>query len=115
MAKGKPTSKISKGASGRKNHGPKRYLNHDIQPKALRMSIAKSGALSKYHSFDSFCLYLQSKGVRADYRMLWAEFRAIKTFDKNGEPLPDAQARLKDFFLNINEIAAQTMKKAKKA
>ena len=98
MAKGKPTSKIAKGANGRKNHGPKRHLQHDIFPKSLRMEIGKSGLFSKYDSFDSFCVAMQARNVRADYRLMW---------------LPGAKVAMKEFFDNAAQIGANVMKKAK--
>ena len=113
MAKGKPTSKIAKGANGRKNHGPKRHLQHDIFPKSLRMEIGKSGLFSKYDSFDSFCVAMQARNVRADYHLMWAEFRSIKTTDASGEPLPGAKVAMKEFFDNAAQIGVNVMKKAK--
>lgn len=105
MAKGKPASKVSKGANGRKNHGPKRHLDHDIFPKATRMGIAKTGLLSKYYSFDGFCVSMQARGVRADYKLLWARFCAIPCSDR---------AAQREFFANAKQIAQDEMKKLKK-
>lgn len=102
MAKGKPTSKIAKGASGRKNHGPKRHLNHDIAPKALRMYIERCGALDKFGSFDSFCLSMQARGVRADYRLMWNEFSKCKNRDEQVA-----------FFANAKQLGIEATKKQK--
>ena len=114
MAKGKPASKIAKGANGRKNHGPKRHLNHDVYPKALRMMFGRCGVLDKYSSFDSFCLSMQARGVRADMGLMWKAFREIPVNDKNGKPLPDARARLNDFFRNAKQISVEVMQNQKK-
>lgn len=65
MAKGKkPTSALSKGAKGRKNHGPKTHIHHDIYPKALRVAIAKCGVLTKYDNYDSWKLAVSARGGR---------------------------------------------------
>ncbi len=113
MAK-KPSPKTAKGFEHKK-HGPKRHLNHDYFPQALRMDMAQHGVLTKYNSFDSFCVSMQARGVRADYKLLWAEFRALKTMDKNGEPLPNAREMMRDFFVNAKQIGIEAMKKQKKA
>jgi len=105
MAKGKPVSKVSKGANGRKNHGPKRHLDHDVFPKATRMAIAKTGVLNKYSSFDDFCISMQARGVRADYKLLWARFCTIPCTDR---------AAQREFFANVKQIAQDEMKKLKK-
>ena len=104
MAKGKPASKISKGTNGRKNHGPKRHLDHDAFPKATRMELAKMGLLSKYYSFDGFCLSMQSRGVRADYKLLWARFCMIPNNNR---------AAQREFFANAKQIGENEMKKLK--
>ena len=102
MAKGKPTPKITKGAKGRKNHGPKRHLDHDIFPKALRMSMTSCGVLDKYGSYDSFCLAMQARGVRADFRIMWSEFCNCKN-----------KAAQDAFFANAKQIGLDVMKKQK--
>lgn len=114
MAKGKPASKIAKGAKGRKNHGPKRHLDHDIFPKAMRMEMGKAGLLSKYSSYDDFCVSMQARGVRADYKLLWAEFRALPVMDKKGNLLPNAREIQNNFFKNAKQIGMDAMKKQKK-
>lgn len=104
MAKGKPTSKIAKGAKGRKNHGPKRHLHHDIAPKALRMATAKSGVFSKYYDYDSFCLAMQARGVRSNTQVMWDEFRRLGKVDKDGNWIDDRAAQ-KEFLANAKEIS----------
>lgn len=107
MAKGKPTNKIAKGANGRKNHGPKRFLHHDIYPKATRMDIASSGALSKYDDFSSFCLAMQARGVRSDLDLMWGKFKSIKMIkNANGEWIFNRVAQ-DQFFKDAKNIASQ--------
>ena len=116
MAKGKPSPKITKGAKGRKNHGPKRHLHHSIAPRALRMSIARDGALSKYDDYDSFCLALQARGVRSNTQALWTEFRTLGKVDQNDNWIADRAAQNK-FFDDVKNIAMRLdpNKKHKKA
>lgn len=57
-----------------KNHGPKRHLFHDIQPKGTRMMMESLGLCDKYHHFDSFVLALQARGVKRDYEAQWQRF-----------------------------------------
>lgn len=90
MAK-KPVSKIAKGSAGRKNHGPKRHLHHEIYPKALRMSIADCGVLDKYNDFSSFCLALQARKVRGNYAAAWYDFKRIGKTDKYGNWIANRQ------------------------
>lgn len=114
MAKGKPTSKIAKGASGRKNHGPKRHLHHGFGPKALRQEMAKTGIFSKYTNFESFCLAMQARGVKADLHIMWDEFRKIPLIRlEDGEYIANRAAE-NNFFKQAPEISA-TILKAQKA
>lgn len=114
MAKGKPSPKITKGAKGRKNHGPKRHLHHSISPKALRMQIAGTGVLSKYNDYDSFCLAMQARGVRSNTQIMWAEFCRLGKKDQNGGWVEDRAAQ-KAFFADAKNIAARLMSTDKKS
>ena len=111
MAKGKPTPKIAKGTNGRKNHGPKRHLHHDIGPKAFRQMMGTTGLLNKYHNFESFCLAMQARGVRADMEVMWAEFRRIPYIERADGSLGPNRAAEKEFFKNAAELGAKLMKK----
>ena len=108
MAKGKVSSKIAKGAKGRKNHGPKRHLNHDVAPKALRMSLERRGAMTKYYSFDSFCVALNERKFRADFKLLWQDFSTVRP--QGQETYRDAQNR---WFKEVQERATILMKQEK--
>lgn len=106
MAKGKPTSKLAKGASGRKNHGQKRFLHHEFSPKATRMSLAACGVLSKYSNYESFCLAMQGRGIRANHPALWNRFQSIKMVAKDGDWVYNRAAQ-DEFFRNAKQIAAE--------
>ena len=118
MAKGKPASKITKGAKGRKNHGPKRHLHHNIEPKATRMAFARAGVLSKYDDYESFYLSLQARGVRTNTQSLWYEFCGLTKKNEEGELVADRAAQ-KAFLADIKNVAARLAaandKKAKAA
>lgn len=65
MGKGKkPTSALGKGSKGRKNHGPKTHIHHDIYPKALRHSIALSGVLRKEYDYESWTKAVMARGAK---------------------------------------------------
>ena len=113
MAKGKPTSKIAKGAKGRKNHGPKRFLHHDFYPKATRMNLASCGVFNKYSNYESFCLAMQSRGIRTDHPILWNRFQSIKMVAKDGDWVYNRAAQ-DEFFRNAKQIAAEIHAEEKK-
>lgn len=113
MAKGKPTSKIAKGAQGRKNHGPKRFLHHDFYPAASCMHLAACGVLDKYSNYESFCLALQARGIRNNHSLMWTRFQAIKMIVKDGELICNRAAQ-DEFFRNAKQIAAEIAGEEKK-
>ena len=97
MAKGKPSPKVTKGAKGRKNHGPKRHLHHSLEPKAMRLTISRTGVLSKYDDYESFCVSLQARGVRSNTQVLWTEFCH----------LGGNAAAQRQFFKDVKDIASR--------
>lgn len=113
MAKGKVTNKTAKGAKGRKNHGPKRHLHHGFGPKALRRELSKTGIFSKYTDFESFCLAMQSRGVKSELGLMWSEFRKIPLIRlSNGEYVTNRAAE-DNFFKQAAEINAAVIKAQK--
>ena len=73
---GKPKRTASKGIT--KQHGPKRKMFH-AYTKGVRISIAKTGVLSKYSDRESFALACTARGARSVTDAMWAEFCALRT------------------------------------
>lgn len=110
MAKGKKTPTMATRTYVRKNHGPKRHLHRDIYPKALRNSMELAGAMTKYFDYDSFCVALQARNVRADYKLMWNKFSNLKIVDANGR----ITAAADEFFKDAANIGAELMREQKK-
>ena len=112
MAKGKKTPTMATRTYTRKNHGPKRHLHSAIYPKTLRTQMQRQGALSKYFDFDSFCLALQARNVKADYKLMWSCYTSTKLQDSNG----NFSYRAADqFFDDAAAIGKDVMAQQKKA
>ena len=82
MAKGKGKKGASAGGPHKK-HGPKRHLHHQFS-KCIRMQIAKSGLLSKYHDFESWQLAVAARGKRSASYSEFQQF-VVLPMDKKKE------------------------------
>ena len=80
MAKGKG-KKVASGGPHKK-HGPKRKLHH-AWTSTIRMSLAKSGLLSKFYNYESWSLAMQSKGKRDVSKNDFNEFVNLSREEKD--------------------------------
>lgn len=80
MAKPK---RSSSGSGLRKNHGPKKYLFHELKP--MVHIIAQSGLLSKYYAYESWVTACQARGVKNPRKEDFNKFILLKTKKEKDE------------------------------